>query len=318
MNHPRYDIVTRDAPTLYFIGVTTRQSSIMRVFPQWAEALGLDQAQIVGVDIPLYGTADHYRQAVAQIKYDPLSRGALVTSHKIGLFNAARDLFDVLEPNAQLCGEVSCISKRGDRLIGHAKDPITAGASLQHMLGLGYWPSHAGHVLCLGAGGAAVAIVVYFMTRPDPNDRPARIIVIDVLQSQLDHLQAVVQQLPQTIEVATVLNDDPRENDRWLAGLPGGSLVINATGLGKDRPGSPITDAGPFPEHGIAWELNYRGELRFLHQARSQARPRHLAVHDGWRYFLHGWTAVVAEVFGIVLTPERFQRLAEIADVIRK
>lgn len=29
------------APTLYFIGVTTGQSSIMKVFPKWAEALGL-------------------------------------------------------------------------------------------------------------------------------------------------------------------------------------------------------------------------------------------------------------------------------------
>ena len=29
------------APTIYFIGVTTGSSSIMKVFPKWAKALGL-------------------------------------------------------------------------------------------------------------------------------------------------------------------------------------------------------------------------------------------------------------------------------------
>ena len=36
-------------PTIYFIGVTTGKSSIMRVFPKWAQALGLD-AEIKGID----------------------------------------------------------------------------------------------------------------------------------------------------------------------------------------------------------------------------------------------------------------------------
>ena len=317
MHRPSYDVVTRAAPTLYFIGVSTRQSSIMRVFPKWAEVLGLEGAQLVGVDIPLRAAPERYRQAVAQIKYDRLSLGALVTTHKIDLLNAASDLFDVLDPNAQLCGEVSCISKRGDRLMGHAKDPVTSGLSLQHILGAGCWASHGGQAMCLGAGWATVAIVVYFMTRPAAADRPARIVAVDVAQSQLDHLQAVVGHLPPTIDVETILNDDPRENDRLMASLPPHSLVINASGLGKDRPGSPITDAGVFPEHGIAWELNYRGELGFLRQAGAQARRRHLTVHDGWRYFLHGWSEVVAEVFDIDLTPGLFRRLADAAEVIR-
>ena len=39
-------------PTLYFVGVSTGQSSIMRVFPAWAAQLGLD-AEIKGIDFPL-------------------------------------------------------------------------------------------------------------------------------------------------------------------------------------------------------------------------------------------------------------------------
>jgi shikimate 5-dehydrogenase len=94
-------------------------------------------------------------------------------------------------------------------------------------------------------------------------------------------------------------------------------MVINATGMGKDRPGSPITDDGVFPERGLAWELNYRGELDFLHQAERQASSRNLTVEDGWVYFLHGWSQVVAEVFHLELTPEMFAALDQATSTIR-
>jgi shikimate 5-dehydrogenase len=77
---------------MYFIGVTTGQSTMTRLFPFWATLLGL-HARLVGVDLPLQAPIEHYREAVAQIKYDPLSMGALITTHKINLFNAAEDLF---------------------------------------------------------------------------------------------------------------------------------------------------------------------------------------------------------------------------------
>ena len=37
-------------PTMYFIGVTTGKSSIMKVFPRWAEHLGLEDAVIRELD----------------------------------------------------------------------------------------------------------------------------------------------------------------------------------------------------------------------------------------------------------------------------
>jgi shikimate 5-dehydrogenase len=95
-------------------------------------------------------------------------------------------------------------------------------------------------------------------------------------------------------------------------------MVINATGMGKDRPGSPVTDEGLFPEGGLAWELNYRGRLDFLRQARGQAESRELTVEDGWVYFLHGWSQVIAEVFHLDLTPELFVELDRAASALRK
>ena len=103
-----------------------------------------------------------------------------------------------------------------------------------------------------------------------------------------------------------------------MASLPPNSIVINATGMGKDTPGSPITDKGLFPLNGVAWEFNYRGELNFLHHALAQEASRSLKVEDGWLYFVHGWTQVVAQVLHIDLTPEVFARLEKAATSVRK
>jgi shikimate 5-dehydrogenase len=107
-------------------------------------------------------------------------------------------------------------------------------------------------------------------------------------------------------------------NDRIMEAVPPHSVVINATGMGKDTPGSPITWEGRFPENGVAWEFNYRGELDFLHQALAQQQARGLRVEDGWLYFLHGWTQVVAQVLHIDLTPDLFAELARTAETVRR
>ncbi len=94
-------------------------------------------------------------------------------------------------------------------------------------------------------------------------------------------------------------------------------IVINATGMGKDIPGSPVTDAGLFPMHGIAWEFNYRGELEFMHQALRQRHTRGVRVEDGWIYFLHGWSQVIAQALHVELTDALFARLDEAASAVR-
>jgi shikimate 5-dehydrogenase len=105
--------------------------------------------------------------------------------------------------------------------------------------------------------------------------------------------------------------------DDLLAAMPPGSLVVNATGLGKDRPGSPLSDAVVFPESAWVWEFNYRGSLEFMHQALTQQQERSLHVIDGWRYFIHGWSQVVADVFELTLTPSIVEELAAAAESVR-
>ncbi len=43
-------------------------------------------------------------------------------------------MFEYLDPYAQKFGELSSISKRGDKLCGHAKDPISSGLALEEFV----------------------------------------------------------------------------------------------------------------------------------------------------------------------------------------
>jgi shikimate 5-dehydrogenase len=289
----------------------------MEIFPRWAEHLGLDSVAIAGTDLPIHADPEIYRRRVGQLKRDPAELGALVTTHKIDLYRACRDLFDYVDPLAELCGETSCLSKRDGELRAHAKDPISAGKSLDAILEPGYWERSGGEVLCIGAGGSAIAIALHLLTKRPQPDRPRRFVVVNRSQPRLDALREVVDQIDAEVPFEYIRNEDPARNDAIMERLAPGSLVINATGRGKDTPGSPLTDAGRFPVGGVAWELNYRGELDFLHQARAEQANRGLQVHDGWEYFIYGWTAVIEEVFDLRLSPATIDELTVIAEEVR-
>jgi len=312
-----HSVIKKTLPTFYFVGVTTNKSSIMKVFPRWMEALGRSEVVIEGIDHKIHDAPDVYRLTVAQIKYDPRSLGALVTTHKIDLLTAARDMFDQLHESSRLTGEVSSISKRSEQLWGHAMDPLTSGLSMDAFLGTGYFGRSGGHFLCFGAGGSGKAMALHLIAKENPEDRPERFVVVNRSQGRLDGMQSMVESLETDIEFEYIQNAEPKKNDEIMAEMPDGTVVVNATGMGKDTPGSPVTDAGLFPRNGIAWEINYRGELDFWHQAFAQQKTRNVLVEDGWLYFLHGWTQVIAEVLHIDIDEPTFNKLAEIAEDLR-
>ena len=223
--------------TMYFIGVTTAQSSINKVFPAWAEELKLD-AVLKGFDFPPNDEPENYRQAVEFIKRDPNSLGALVTTHKLNLFKACRDLFEGVDPYSQILEEVSSISKRGKELWAHAKDPITSGISLEAIVDREYWKRTQGEMLLLGAGGSSLALTLYLHNKKkEGGDVPTQIIVTNWREKRLEEMQAVHQTIRMNIPVKYRLAPTPDINDECVHSLAPGSMVINATGLGKDRPG---------------------------------------------------------------------------------
>jgi len=309
------ELLKATQPTMYFIGVTTGSSSIMKVFPDWAKALGLKDAIIKGIDIEIHAKAEVYREVVNFIKNDPLSLGALVTTHKIDLFRETRDLFDYLDPYALQFGELSSISKKDGLLCGHAKDPITCGLALEEFLPKNYWKENekAG-VMIMGAGGSAISMCSYFMKKEFEGNYPSKIIVANRSKPRLEEIEKINETLnPVNIKCEYYLTTEEGQNDEVLKIMKRGSLIINATGLGKDRPGSPLTDAALFPENAIVWEINYRGDLKFMHQALKQQKERNLIVEDGWMYFVYGWTAVIAEVFNKPIEGELLREMDRIA-----
>ena len=69
------------------------------------------------------------------------------------------------------------ISKLDGRLEGHARDPISAGLSMDALS----WPQllqpdrRAGIVP--GAGGSAAAALLHLLNKPEPADRPEKVIL---------------------------------------------------------------------------------------------------------------------------------------------
>jgi len=301
----------------YFIGVNTKQSSIMKIFPKWAEVLGL-QAEINGIDLPLHAPVDEYRKAVQFLKDDPLSLGALVTTHKLDLFKACRDIFDYIDPFGEKLEEVSCLSKRDGKFRAHAKDPISSGLSLEVFVPDNFWKEHGGEVLLLGAGGSSLAMSVYFAQEKFAGNAPKRITIANRSEPRLISAKKALQGLNDRIEFRYVHTPSPSDNDLQIAALPPYSLIVNATGLGKDVPGSPTTDLVCYPENSLVWEINYRGDLLFMRQAMAQKQAKNLHVEDGWDYFIHGWTQVIKEVFNIELDFDTLEKLSAIAQGKRR
>ena len=136
---------------MYFIGVTTGSSSSVRIFPKWAEILGLGQCRLVGIDLKIHDRPENYREVVEFIKSDPLSLGALVTTHKMDLFAACEDIFEILDPLAKELGEVSSIYKREGKLCARATDPSCGAMALEKFLPNGHFRKSEAEALVLGA-----------------------------------------------------------------------------------------------------------------------------------------------------------------------
>ena len=276
-------------PTFYFIGVSTGYSKIMGLFPRWIRALGFSQIEIRGYDIEVRGPAERYRAIVRHIKEPGMAVGALVTTHKIDIVRNAGDLFDAFDPYARVFGEISVIAKRDGRLEGYAKDPVSSG----------------------------LALSAYLMKTEHGRNVPAKIAISNRRAGPLEHARRVHDSLGRRTEVAYVMVDQGTGNDALIAVLPPGSLVVNATGMGKDRPGSPLSDGALFPENGYAWDFNYRGSLEFLGQAARQSGRRNLHVEDGWTYFIHGWSQAIMEALHIDLSAGEIETLSGIAADLR-
>jgi shikimate 5-dehydrogenase len=271
------------ASTVWFIGVSTGQSLVNEAFPLWMGDLGL-AVRLVGRDLPLAAPRAAYRALIAELAGGHDVLGAVVTSHKVAVLREAGDLIGWLDPLAAECGEVNALRREIGGLAGFARDPVSIGRVVDEI-----WPDGE-QVVCLGAGGSAIALGRHLLARPVP---PVRLVFTDRSGTAGRHLQGVLGPWARRRRVRLEVQVGAGPWDQVVTSSPRGTLIVNATGLGKDTPGSPVSPVAEFPPDCLVWDLNYRGDLAMLRLARAHGG---VAVHDGWQLFCHGWAAALGPI----------------------
>lgn len=304
-------------PLILFVGVTTTGSLAHTVFQRWAALLGRTWT-LRGVDLPTDTPPQTYRQLVSAMRDNPAVRGAVITAHKLRLYRVCAPDLAGDDPLVGLTHEVNTLvtDTSGATVTGYARDAVSLTLILPEL------PRHADvdslrklHVLCLGAGGAATALLLalHIDMTAEPGSlpgAPAHIVFADTDPSALDDLRAVAARaMIDPTRVSFVHAVDPGACDALVASLRSPALVINATGRGKEAPGSPVTYQAPFRPTTLAWDFNYRGPLTFLHQATT----RGARTLDGWDYFVAGWAGSLTSIAGIPFTSDLLTRFAHVA-----
>ncbi|SDM39774.1 hypothetical protein [Allokutzneria albata] len=289
------------APLVLFVGVRTAGSLVHAVFDRWSDVL--DRTWVLrGVDLPIDTPPATYRRLLTAMRGNPAVVGAVVTAHKLRLYRACADLFDQRDRLVELTQEINTVAA-GSTVACYAND---ARSLVEILPSLG--PIAGRDVVCFGAGGAATALLLALHS---DGPRPSRVRFADVDPAALTQLEAMARRIGATPDLVRLTGR--ADADRLVAELSGPALVVNATGLGKDAPGSPISDQAPLGPATTAWDLNYRGDLTFLRQARDRDAP----TVDGWDYFAAGWAAALAALASTEFTPALLARFTAAAEPFR-
>lgn len=293
---------------LYFIGRSTAGSLAPRVVKSWLALAGASAALRL-VDLPLEASRSDYERVFAAFRSDPDFAGAQITGHKTGMYRE-RSFLDRISSEAAASREIGGIRVDGTTggLVGFSPDMLALPDQLAELLG----PDHAPRRDCLilGGGGAAAAIAMTL----------AKLGLVDsmnITESDPSRARAVDSWVRETPALVGTTVHDAYAADEVLARTRPGSLVVNATGVGKDAPGSVVSATSRFPRDAIAWDLNYRGELGFLRLADAQARAQHLRVADGLSYFVRNWWCFLTESLSLDADCVPFDQLLGIAEHAR-
>lgn len=287
---------------IWFVGIRTAGSAAVRAFPAWMDVLGSD-ARLSCADLPLDSSADAYRELVRAFAASEDAIGAVITGHKARLFEHARDELDVVDEPAWACRELSVLYRRGVQVHGTAIEIDSTRQALATIAPAAHWRTTGGELLVLGAGGTAAALLAAIFTDGEGRrDGPRRVHLFDVVADRARQLSELVASWsPRT----TVTAHPATDAGMVMAGLAPHSLIVNATGVGKDTPGSPVTLPAAWPRHAIFWEVNYRGELAMLGDAIAAAPERELRVHDGWSLFIAGWAEALGTMLGRAVSDQQ-------------
>ena len=284
---------------MLFVGVSTGHSFVRKVFSGWCRALGVE-ATLRTLDMPLGSSPDAYRNLVGNIRNDDFIRGACITTHKSALYEAAHSMFDEIHDGARDLQEAAAVFKTRKGLACEATDPLSVVVATEEILrrrGIDGWAD----VFIIGGGGSGLALAYALLQ--NAHLTPKRLFVSDIIESRVQAVRRVLGKIKTGCQV-NVIHCQRQECDELIGGLNQRSLIVNATGMGKDRPGSPVSVNCELPYGSTLWDFNYRGERLFLEIGKQQESARKVLIEDGWHYFICGWLQVMSRVFDVAITPE--------------
>ena len=169
--------------------------------------------------------------------------------------------------------EIGLVFRRGDRLVGDAGDAesnlqVPGACSVARVHGA----TAARGAVILGAGGAGVALAST-LAHTRRVGLFQRIMIADIDIARVETVRRLAGEWAAAVPISMELVDDMADGFVESAGK--GSVIVNATGLGKDRPGSPVSPRVQFPLESIVWDFNYRFAPQqpglFLETAADQA-----------------------------------------------
>lgn len=284
-----------------FVGVTTKKSAINNFFPLWMKFLDAD-CTLVGIDISLDAPFSQYDDFLEQFLSDQWI-GALVTTHKSKIFHRldSNGYTSNLTDRAKLLEEVSVVYKNtNSEIFGDATDPDAIFPILSRLLSDERWLSGCFQILIMGGGGAGLAL---FYTIISSEIIVKKIVITESDPLRRHFLTRKVDEIAHKFKSEVLIEvTDSQNSDKTIAELGSGALIVNATGMGKDLPGSPIRNPDNIFNNSIIWEFNYRGELNFLNDCMKIRDRKNFLIEDGWYYFIHGWANVLCTALNKTVT----------------
>jgi shikimate dehydrogenase len=308
-----------DRPLILFVGISTAGSLAHAVFGRWAAELGQPWT-LRGIDLPADAPTAAFRRLVSAMRGNAAVRGAVITAHKLRVYRACAQDLERRDWLTDVTHEINALAT-GPILGGYARDALSLARVLPALIrSAGAATASDLHVLCLGAGGAATALLLALhldtftadgAARPPARaDPPASVTFTDVDPRALADLRSVADRAGiAASRLSFIRVREPCDSDALVARLPSPALVINATGLGKDAAGSPVTGAARLAPNALAWDLNYRGDLVFLRQAADAGAT----TMDGWDYFVAGWAGGLTAIAETPFSTDVLTRFAQAA-----
>jgi shikimate 5-dehydrogenase len=293
-------------PTVYLVGVQPLPQKLLDTLPKWARKFGHRSTAIVPVAATSEPDVAGYRSFVDFLRDEYNAVGAILMSHAAAMFEHTRDMFDELDGDTELLGEIGVAIRSPGKLSGLAPAKSAALHAYQQVFGSDSEPEEA---LIIGATRPARALALALSS--SAGDTGLRRVILTTLDGKsMSDMRQRIAGLPEDQQPELRHIESQLEHDRLVTLLPPGSLIVNAAEPSDDNTASPVGEAALFPQNGLVWDLDAVGiSSPFLDKARHQRSARGLRLADGPAFHQIQWIAAAAAVFGAETTAADIKRM---------